>query len=141
LHSELSREREVKDTHPTPSAEKAKKNQNANVLASGALLPSEVTPERLATELRHWTLDRRFMSDSEYRERHNPFPGLDLNAGNTRERCEGLMHFAELPKWKGGSVLEGGPEERMRIEEGFGKFSLWRCVISLLPYYFGLSLL
>jgi hypothetical protein len=80
------------------------------------------------------------MSDSEYRERHNPFPGLNLNVGNTRERCEGLMHFAELPKWKGGSVLEGGAEERMRIEERFARFSLWRCAISLLPY-FGFCLL
>jgi hypothetical protein len=124
----------------TPSTEKARKKQNANALASGAILPSEITPEKLATELRHWTLDRRFMSDSEYRERHNPFPGLDLNAGNARERCEGLMHFAELPKWKGSSVLEGGPEERMRIEEGFARFSFWRYVISLLPY-FGFSLL
>jgi hypothetical protein len=73
------------------------------------------------------------MSEGEYRERHNPFPGLDLNDGNKRERCEGLMHFAELPKWKGGSVLEGGPGERMRIEEGFARFSLWRYVIPLLP--------
>jgi hypothetical protein len=104
----------------TPSTEKARKKQNANALASGAILPSEITPEKLATELRHWT--------------------LDLNAGNARERCEGLMHFAELPKWKGSSVLEGGPEERMRIEEGFARFSLWRYVISLLPY-FGFSLL
>ena len=45
------------------------------------------------------------------------------------------MHFAELPKWKGSSVLEGGSEERMRIEEGFARFSLWRYVISLFPYF------
>jgi hypothetical protein len=50
------------------------------------------------------------------------------------------MHFAELPKWKGGSVLEGGPEERMRIEQGFAMFSLWRYNISLL-LYFGFSLI
>ena len=79
---------------------------------------SEMTSRQIRRILRKWARrDHRFATECQQREATNPFPGIDLNVGWNRARCELEMHFDHL---------FGSVEERMRIKEDFTRFSFAR---------------
>jgi hypothetical protein len=94
---------------------------HSNLRSSPA--PREPNPGEIAHRLRHWTYDPYMAAESERRERENPFPDVDMNAGWNRARCDGIMYFAEQHEWM--QVLEGGPEERLKVKESLNSFSFW----------------
>jgi hypothetical protein len=85
--------------------------------------PWVYSPSSLRKALRRWAYDRAFMENAERAERHNHFRGIDINEGWNRDRANGWQFNVDIehcaPYW------EGGPEMRMKITEGFNRFSLW----------------
>jgi hypothetical protein len=61
--------------------------------------------------------DKHWLTNCERHEKNNPFPGVDMNYGWYRARCELLMHFEDN---------FGGAEEIKRVREGFEAFDMWR---------------
>jgi hypothetical protein len=86
--------------------------------------PSELTPSQLKRFLRErWTQNNRYFArECREREERNPFPGIDMNSGWNRARYE-LKRAFKSPA--------GGIEERVKIQEGFAQFSLFRQLDSL----------
>lgn len=86
-----------------------------NIDKSGNHEPSR---EYLKRALQRWKQDGKLMFNFNARERRNPFPGVDMNKGWNRPRCDGRLYFLE-------NQIHGTVEEKMKIEQGFRGYSLW----------------
>lgn len=74
------------------------------------------SPEYIERALQRWKQDERLMFNFKARERRNPFPGIDMNKGWNRARCDSRLYFLEN---------YGTVEEKMKIQQGFKGYSLW----------------
>jgi hypothetical protein len=86
-------------------------------ISSPAKRYQSMGPEEIAKVLRHWQSDVGFMAAVQDKAKRNPFPGIDMNKDWNRAACELHMHFSE--NW-------GEPDERMKIQQAFAGYSLWR---------------
>ncbi len=86
------------------------------------------TPEPISTTdlwhtLKVFLEDPHWRAHSEYRERNNPFPFLDLNEGWNRARCDAWMWHQEHASFRDDGSLS--ITEEMTVRQSFAKFSLW----------------
>ncbi|CAL3962339.1 unnamed protein product [Diplocarpon coronariae] len=118
----VSRKYAVQDAFPSPASPYVIETD-----PYAHLPPSEheaVSSLEIRDKISRIIADPDRQADAEYRERHNPFPNVDLNEGWNRALCDGMMWHHERTLYNNDGVL-GSMEEVIQIRRGFGGFSLW----------------